>query len=67
MGSKGGAASDVLMVDDGLTQNDLDVMVEEEQEEDMETGVPPDPPVSVPPKESPMIQGSETEDGPPDD
>ena len=29
-GSKGGATSDVSMVDDGLTQHDLDVMVEEE-------------------------------------
>ena len=42
-------------------------MVEEEQEEDMETGMLPDSPVSVPPEESPMLQGSETEDGPPDD
>ena len=65
--SKGGAASDVSMVDEGLTQCDLHVMVEEEQEEDMETSIPPDPIVHEPPKESLMLQGSETEDGPPDD
>ena len=33
----------------------------------METSVSPDPIVPKPPKESPMLQGSETEDGPPDD
>ena len=30
LGSKGGAVSNVSMVDDKLTQHDLDVMVEEE-------------------------------------
>ena len=30
LGSEGGAASDVSMVDDGLTQHDLDIVVEEE-------------------------------------
>ena len=30
LGSEGGAASDVSMVDDGPTQHDLDIMVEEE-------------------------------------
>ena len=29
-GSEGGAASDVLMVDNGLTQHELDIVVEEE-------------------------------------
>ena len=35
-----GNASNVSMVNDGLTQHDSDVMVEEEREEDMETGAP---------------------------
>ena len=67
LGSEGGTASDVSMVDDGLTQHDLDVEVEEEPEEDMETSATPNPIVPEPPKESPTLQGSETEDGPPDD
>ena len=50
------------MVDDGLTQHDSDIMVE-----DMETGMLPSPTVPILPKESPMLQGSETEDGPLDD
>ena len=59
LGSKGGAVSHVSMADDGLTQHDSDVMVEE-WEEDMETGTPLSPTVPTPPKESPMLQGSET-------
>ena len=59
-----GLREDVSMADAGLTQHNLDVMVEEEQEEDMETGTPLSPTVPTPPGESPMLQGSETEDGP---
>ena len=63
-GSEGGATSDVSMADDGLTQHDLDVVVEEEWEEDMETGMPPSPRVPTPPEESPMLQGSKAGDTP---
>ena len=38
--SEEGNASDVSMVNDGLAQNDSDIMVEEEREENMETGAP---------------------------
>ena len=55
------------MADDGLTQDNLDVMVEEEWEEDMETGAPPSTRIPTPPGESPMLQGSKTEDVLPDD
>ena len=67
LGSKGGAASNVLMVDDGLTQCDSDVVIEEEQEEEMDTSAPSDPIIPIPPEESPMLQGSEVEDGPLDE
>ena len=38
--SEEGNTSDVSMVDDCLAQYDSDIMVEEEREEDMETGAP---------------------------
>ena len=47
-----GNASDVSMVNDNLIQHDLDVMVEEEREEDMETDTPARSMAPVPPKES---------------
>ena len=60
--SKGGSASDVSMINDGLIQHDLDVMVEEEREVNMETGAPASPTTPAPPEESPMQQGSEARD-----
>ena len=65
--SKGGSASNVSMIDDGLIQHDLDVMVEEEREVDMETGAPASPTAPAPPEESPMQQGSEAGDVAQDD
>ena len=64
---EGGSASDVSMINDGLTQHDLDVVVEEEREEHMETGEPASPTAPVLPKESPMQQGSEAGDAVQDD
>ena len=55
------------MVDDGLIQHDSDIMIEEEREEQMETGALASPTTPMPPKESPMQQGSEARDGPQDD
>ena len=52
--SEEGNTSDVSMVDDGLTQYDSDIVVEEEREEDMETGAPGSSTASMPLKESPM-------------
>ena len=40
------------MVDDNLTQHDLDVVVKEEREEDMETDTPARSTAPTPPKES---------------
>ena len=65
--SEGGSASDVSMVDDSLIQHDLDVVIEEEREEEMETGAPASPTAPMPPEESPMQQGSEAGDGLQDD
>ena len=56
--SEEGNTSDVSMVDDGLTQHDSDVMVEEEREEDMETGAPASSTAPVPPKELLMQEGA---------
>ena len=50
------------MIDDGLTQHDSDVVVEEEREEHMETGAPASPTAPTLPEESPMQQGSEARD-----
>ena len=50
------------MVNDGLIQHDSDVMIEEEREEEMETGAPASPTSPMPPEESPMQQGSEARD-----
>ena len=52
-----GNASDVSMVNDSLTQHDSDIVVEEEREEDMETGAPASSTSPVPPKELPMQEG----------
>ena len=62
--SEGGSISDVSMVNDGLIQYDSDIMIEEEREEEMETGAPASPTAPMPPKESPMQQGSEARDSP---
>ena len=59
--SEGGSASDVSMINDGLIQHYLDIMVEE-REVDMETGAPASPTTPTPPEESPMQQGSEARD-----
>ena len=59
---EGGSTSDVSMINDSLTQHDLDVMVEEEREEHMETGAPASPTAPTLPEESPMQQGSEAGD-----
>ena len=59
---EGGSASNVSMIDNGLTQHDLDVVVEEEREEHMETGAPASPTAPVLSEESPMQQGSEARD-----
>ena len=65
--SEGGNASDVCMNDNGLTQHDSDVVIEEEREEEMETGAPASPTAPTPHEESPMQQGSEAGDDPQDD
>ena len=52
----------VSMIDNGLFQHDLDIMVEEEREVDMEIGAPASPTAPMPPEESPMQQGSEAVD-----
>ena len=49
-----GNASDVSMVDDSLLQCDLDVIIEEEREENMETGTSASSMAPMPLKESPM-------------
>ena len=54
------------MVDD-LIQHDSGIMIEEEREEEMETGAPASPTTPMPPEESPMQQGSEAGDGLQDD
>ena len=65
--SEGGSTSIVYMVDDSLIQHDSDIMIEEEWEEEMETGAPASPTTPSPPEESPMQQGSEAGDSPQDD
>ena len=50
------------MIDNGLIQHDLDIMVEEEREVHMETGAPTSPTALMPPEESLMQQGSEAGD-----
>ena len=65
--SEVGSTSNVSMVTDGLIPHDLDVVVEEEREEDMETGAPVSPTSPMPPKESPIQQGSEARDAVQDD
>ena len=60
--SEEGNGSDVSMVDDGPAQHDSDVVVKEEREEDMETGVPDSSTAPAPPKESPVQEGSEARD-----
>ena len=60
--SEEGNTSDVSMVDDGLTQHDLDVMAKEEREEDMETDAPANSITSTPLKELPMWEGPEAKD-----
>ena len=42
-------------------------MIEEEQEEEMDTSTSSNPIVPIPPKESLMLQGSKVGDGPPDE
>ena len=59
---KEGNANNVSMVNNSLTQHDSDVMVEEEREEDMETGAPASSTAPMPPKESLMQEGSEAGD-----
>ena len=53
-----GNTSNVSMVNDSLVQHDSDVMVEEEREEDMETGAPASPTFPTPPKELQMWKAS---------
>ena len=65
--SEGGSTSNVSMVNNGLIQHDSDIVVEEEREEDMETGASACPTTPVPPKESPIQQGSEARDTVQDD
>ena len=65
--SKGGSTSNVSMVDDSLIQHDSDIMIEEKREEEMETGASASPTTPMPPKESPMQQGSEARDSLQDD
>ena len=60
--SEEGNASDVSMVNDGLAQNDSDIMVEEEREENMETGAPASSTAPMPLKESLMQEDSEAGD-----
>ena len=50
-----------------LTQHDSDIMIEEEREEEMETGAPASPIAPMPHEESPMQQGSKAGDNPWDD
>ena len=52
-----------MVEDDSLYQRDSDVVVEDERmEEDMETGASPSPTAPMPPRETPMVQGSEAGD-----
>ena len=60
--SEEGNTSDASMVDDGLTQNDSDIVVKQEREEDMDTGAPASSIAPTPLKESPMQEGSEAGD-----
>ena len=53
------------MVDDSLLQHDLDVVVEEEREENMDTGAPASSTVPMPLKETPMQESFKARD--PDD
>ena len=55
------------MIDDGLIQHDSDIVVEEEGEVHMETGVPASPTAPMPPEELPMQQGSAARDVAQDD
>ena len=51
---EGGSASDVSMINNGLTQHDSHIVVEEEREEHMETGAPASPTAPTLPEELPM-------------
>ena len=65
--SEGGSTSNVSMVDNSLIQHDSDDMIEEEREEEMETGAPASPTAPMPAEELPMQQGSEARDSLQDD
>ena len=64
-GLEEGNASDISMVDDSLLQCDLDMVVEEEREENMDTGAPASSMAPMPLRETPMWESFKA--GDPDD
>ena len=57
-----GNVSDVSMANNNLIQHDLDIVVEEEREEDMETDAPASSTAPMPPKELLMQKSFEAGD-----